>query len=52
MLKEVYIGSKWSEEPSKVKKEVLRFYKDRFSSTNDLKIRLDNVLFAQLIVFK
>jgi len=30
MLEGVYVGNKWCEVPSRVKNEVLKFYKDRF----------------------
>ena len=39
------VGNEWCEEPSRIKEEVLRFYKERFISSRDIQMFLDNVSF-------
>ena len=42
-LNGVFVGNEWCEEPSRVKGEVLRFYKERFTGSRQIQLLLDNV---------
>ena len=44
----MFVGNEWCEEPSRVKGEVLRFYKERFMGSREIQLMLDNVPFPNI----
>ncbi|ESW34547.1 hypothetical protein PHAVU_001G161800 [Phaseolus vulgaris] len=42
------LSGNWVEEPNKVKEMVLDFYKKKMSATEDIGVRLDNVVFKEI----
>ena len=47
-LNGVFVGNEWCEEPSRVKGEVLRFYKEIFTGSREIQLLLDNVPFPNI----